>query len=696
MVFTTYRILKKIAMIKGAFFISLVSSLTVISPRTSAQQQIVDSSWHHLRNSGEPEWSEFSDSAGETSLAVTFSSAVNDSEKALSLRQYDVKLNWRVRLNGRDLGALVADEKDLVAYFRIPPGVLRIDNTLEISTQDKVTDDIKVGDIRIYDAQVDVVLSDAHVDVEIVDGDSGEHLPSRITITNGMGILQTVSVDSVARFAARPGYVYTSTGNLRLGLPAGTYTLYATRGFEYGVDSVRVTLKPGDETGHTLRIKREVSTQGWVSSDTHIHTFTWSRHGDASSADRVLTIAGEGIELPITTDHNLHVDLKPPAIEANVDRYFTLVTGNEVTTRVGHFNVFPIKRKTVIDHNAPNWNALAKNMRVSHPDVIILNHARDIHLGFRPFDPSRHLASAGLRLDGWTFPANAMEIMNSGSQQTDQLQLTRDWFGMLNGGHIITAVGSSDSHDVSRFIVGQARTYIRSNDDDPGNIDVSEAVKNFVDGNAMVSFGLLTEIEVNDAYGPGELAPGSDQFKVSVKVSGPAWARATKVILYANGKAIGEKSIDDRSVGGLKWSGDWNITMPTQDIFLVAVAEGPGIYLPFWPIAKPFQPVSPEWNPSIYGISGAVWLDADRNRKRNTARDYATALYSRSGTDLRALMESLSTYDESVSVQMAALLHQKGRNLSATEITNALKTASPQTQSAFGTVIKELEAAKKN
>lgn len=686
----------KDGMIKGAFFISLVCSLTVLTQFSSAQDQLVDSSWHHLRNSGAPEWTEFADSVHNNFLTVAFNSEPNHTEKTLCLRQYDVKLNWRVLLNGRDLGGLVTDEKDLLAYFRIPPEILRSENTLEISTADKQTDDIKVGAIRLYPSTVSEVLSQAHITIDVIDSDTGEHLPSRITIVNGMGILQSASADSVGPFALRPGYLYTGVGKVRLGLPTGSYTFYATRGFEYGVDSVQVNLKPGDDVNRTLTIRREVSTKGWVSSDTHIHTFTWSRHGDASSADRVLTIAGEGIELPIITDHNLHVDLRPLAIQANLEKYFTLVMGNEVTTRVGHFNVFPVKGKTVIDHNAVNWNQLAKNMRISHPNITILNHARDIHLGFRPFDPSRHLASAGMRLDGWAFPANAMEIMNSGSQQTDQLQLTRDWFGMLNGGHFITAAGSSDSHDVSRFIVGQSRTYIRCNDDDPANIDVAKAIKNFGDGSAMVSFGLLTEIEINDAYGAGELAPASDAVKVSVKVSGPAWARASKVTLFANGKKIGEERIQDQRAAGLKWSGDWNITMPTHDIFLVAVAEGPGKYLPFWPIAKPFQPVSPVWDPSIFGISGAVWLDGDRNHKRNSARDYANTLYARARNDVSALIETLASYNESIAVQAAALLHQKGKNLNGAEIKNALKTASADTQLAFKAVTSELQEAKKD
>ena len=53
-----------------------------------------------------------------------------------------------------------------------------------------------------------------------------------------------------------------------------------------------------------LAIRREVATPGLVACDTHVHTLTNSGHGDATIAERVVTLAGEGIELPIATDHN--------------------------------------------------------------------------------------------------------------------------------------------------------------------------------------------------------------------------------------------------------------------------------------------------------------------------------------------------------------------------------------------------------
>ena len=124
--------------------------------------------------------------------------------------------------------------------------------------------------------------------------------------------------------------------------------------------------------------------------------------------------------------------------------------------------------------------------RPAGPRVIVLNHPRDLHLGFRPFGPARHVAPTGEALDGWELPANAVEVVNSGAQQTDVLLPVRDWFGMLNRGAILAPVGSSDSHDVSRFIVGQGRTYVRCQDDRPGEIDVAAAAKSFVEGRVLV------------------------------------------------------------------------------------------------------------------------------------------------------------------------------------------------------------------
>src|SRR5262249_3537345 len=231
-----------------------------------------------------------------------------------------------------------------------------------------------------------------------------------------------------------------------------------------------------------------------------------------------------------------------------------------------------------------------------------------------------------------------------------------DWFGLLNRGHFLTPLGASDSHDVSRFIIGQGRTYIRSKAKQPGAIDVEEAVMSLREGRVLVSCGLLTEITVNDRYGPGDLVPAKGDVKVAVRVRGPGWTTAERVELYANGIKIREAIIKDGGKAGVKWSGEWVLPSFRHDVFLVAVATGPGRGSLPGPIAKPYQPTSPVAEPRVIGSTGAVWLDADGDGQRTSAHGYAERVLRDAGGDWRKGIAALSEYDEGVAAQAAALL----------------------------------------
>ncbi len=150
-------------------------------------------------------------------------------------------------------------------------------------------------------------------------------------------------------------------------------------------------LKVGGEAKRRLTIRREVPTPGFVACDTHIHTLTHSGHGDASVQERMITLAAEGIESPIATDHNVQIDHEPFAREMHVRKYFTPIIGNEVTTPVGHFNIFPVSPAAKPPkHRLEDWTPILDEIyRTPGVKVAILNHARDVHNGVRPFGPKR-------------------------------------------------------------------------------------------------------------------------------------------------------------------------------------------------------------------------------------------------------------------------------------------------------------------
>ncbi|HYE75596.1 MAG TPA: CehA/McbA family metallohydrolase, partial [Blastocatellia bacterium] len=433
----------------------------------------------------------------------------------------------------------------------------------------------------------------ATLKIHVVDASTSNGLPCRITIVDQQNAPPVISVLPGQQLAVRPGVVYTSNGQVDLSLPPGNYTIYATRGPAYSLGKQMLGVSSGSAHQVKLSLRHEVPTENLVSCDTHIHTLTHSRHGDATLDERVITLAGEGIELPIVTEHNLLADYSEAAKGLGVDSYFTPVVGVEVTTKKGHFNVFPVQMSSKApDSTIEDWPQLMRSIR-STPGVgfIILNHPRDLHSNFRPFDPANFNAVTGENLRGTAFSFDAMEVINSSALQSDYWRLYKDWFALLNYGYRITAVGSSDSHDVSEYIVGQGRTYIVCNDKNPGQIDINEAVRNLQSGRALVSLGLLTKIKVNRQFSVGDLATKLGKtMAVEVVVNGPSWLSADRVELFANGVKIREQHLSSRSGAVEKARIKWVIPKPKHDVHLVAIATGPGKTTPYWPIHPPYQP----------------------------------------------------------------------------------------------------------
>jgi hypothetical protein len=662
---------------------------SVSTAQVSVSQRLVDDKLHHLRAGDVREWSEFPEQAEGPRLVVRFRSEANAAQQTLRLYQYDVKQPWRVLLNEKQLGKLERDENAAIIYLAIPPGRLASgENTLVIEQTNGIADDIRVGDLRIDPRPLKDVMNEITVELKVFDATDPNRkvlTPCRITVVNETGALVHTAAVSNDKLAVRPGVIYSGNGQARFSLPAGDYTIYAGRGFEYSIDSVQVLLVAGAGIHKELTIRREVPTDGYVSCDTHVHTLTYSGHGDATIDERMLTLAGEGIELPIATDHNRHIDYDAVARKLGVRKYFTPVIGNEVTTSLGHFNIFPVAADArVPDFQLKDGNAVLDSIAErTGAKAIVLNHPRDVHSGFRPFGPERHNAASGENDADWLFRAHGVELVNSGAQQSDVLQTYRDWFALLNRGIFLTPVGSSDSHDVSRFIVGQGRTYIRCPDDRPDKIDVDDAVESFVAGRVLVSCGLLVDMTVNDEFGPGDMVPATAETRVAVRVLGPSWTTAAKVTLYANGIAIREAAIDDGSRGGVKWSGQWKLPKLKQDVHLVAVATGPGITKLYWPIAKSYQPMSPVVERRIIGSTGAVWLDADGDGRRTSALEYATRLVEKHGGSAAKVVQTLADYDESVAVQAAELLHARGVSPDDAEPRAAAKKAGRHVEHGF-------------
>lgn len=632
----------------------LCGSITML-----ADEYVIESRTLHLGKAGHFEWEVFKDRPVDAEqLELRFQAQVNTTEQTLRVWQRDVKLSWPVLLNGRRLGTLTTAETAQETVFVVPPAALKHgENVLTIQTASGL-DDIEVGPVILDSRQPDEVIGGAVLKVTVTDVNGGGELPCRITLTRKDGTLQPLRAGPSREVITRTGVVYTRRGQAEIHAPPGIYVLHAGRGFEWGLAKKEITLLPGDVREVRLKLSREVDTSGWIAADSHIHTLTHSGHGDARIEERMLTIAGEGIELAIATDHNHHTDYAPTAAAMGLADRFTPVIGNEVTTKHGHFNAFPVAPGAkVVDFNEQDWAKLIPAIRATPGvAVITLNHPRDLHSGFIPlggvqFNPAtgRHRQADALKID-------AMEVVTSAAMQSDIHLLFRDWFALLNRGHRIAAVASSDTHDVNRFILGQGRTYVAAKDENPARLDLDEIWRSYREGRLLVSLGLMTTMKVNGRFGVGDITSGlGDEMEVEVTIRGPSWVRADRLELFANGIRVRDQAIADAGKGGEKARITWKLPKPAHDVHLVAIATGPGVTEPFWEIPRPYQASSKVFTPRVIGATNPIWVDADQDGRFESAFALAQELVNQLGNDPARLRATLADHDAAVGVQAESI-----------------------------------------
>ena len=143
----------------------------------------------------------------------------------------------------------------------------------------------------------------AQTQIRIADGKSGQTIPGRINFTDDKGffILHAEEGQSLAR----PGVVYTGHESSS-GLAPGSYR------FMPAVVLVKMSSLVVDERFSEDRMRPEREGHPWMDCSRYPYPHkNLHGHGDATPEETMLSIAGEGIELAVATDHNHHTDYRP-------------------------------------------------------------------------------------------------------------------------------------------------------------------------------------------------------------------------------------------------------------------------------------------------------------------------------------------------------------------------------------------------
>lgn len=628
------------------FIHSLIFAVAPVHAQTGGR--VLDAQFHHLGDSEIKDWPGVAEKPEGTAFHLKFMASANPTPVTLRFRQRDVDGVWRLGVNGKEITGLQRIRPDKTASYEIPAGVLHDgENQLDIVPDNK-TDDIAIGQIVLHDVPLRRLLDLQTLDLGVTDADSGHALPARISIVAADGSLPEIYTPKTEKIALRDGIVYLA-GNATVELPAGKYQVAATRGMEWSRDEETVDLTQAPAKAN-FQLRREVDTRGFVAADTHIHTYTFSGHGDATVPERLLSLAGEGVELAVATDHNHNTDYRPEQEKLGLNNYFTPVTGNEVTTPIGHFNAFPLKPgREVPPFKETNWVKVVDGMRMKGATVVILNHPRWPKIDDSPFSKEGLNRATGERASGARFTFDAMELINSTVEMRDPLYLFNDWFALLNAGEKITAVGSSDSHTVGDP-VGQGRTYIPSSMDDPSKLNVDELCENLLKGRATISMGIYCEAKVNGKFGPGDLVPVDDgKVEVELRIAAPDWIHPTKAMLFLNGEKKAEQTV--ASEIGKPTNATLKFALPATgvDAYLVGVVVGDPVKYAGWKTLNDYT----------LAAANPVYLDVNGDGRYNSPRDSAQRILASVGGDVEALINTLEIVPPPIGVQMLAFTHHQ-------------------------------------
>lgn len=200
------------------------------------------------------------------------------------------------------------------------------------------------------------------------------------------------------------------------------------------------------------------SEAGWYRGDLHMH----SGHSDGSCATKsgatksgeqrapcplFLTLdaaADRGLDFVVFTEHNTNSHVRElTALQPYFDRLL-LIPGMEMTTFQGHANAFNLREPVdfrVGSSAVPDWNTLLRETAAKGA-IVSINHPRVptgeacMGCGWSP-NPAVDMALV-----------QAVEVVNGHDVESATAGVPF-WHEQLQLGHRLTAIGGSDTHDVT-------------------------------------------------------------------------------------------------------------------------------------------------------------------------------------------------------------------------------------------------------
>ncbi len=241
--------------------------------------------------------------------------------------------------------------------------------------------------VDIASASADVMLPEkGFIRVTATDAISSMPLPVRVQV---MSPDETDVFQPPGKFGEpfvprsdRLHVVFPTDGQAVLSVPPGDHRVVVSRGYEYDIVNTVVTdVAAGEVRDVNAQLTRVVDSTGVMCGDFHIHTH---RSPDATDAPefKLMAAAGDGVELPVRTDHEFVAGFEPVVASLGLGAWMYGFSALELTTQsFGHFGAFPLEPD--LDPAVPNdgavlWNGIDASGAVEiFEPVRVLKDARD-------------------------------------------------------------------------------------------------------------------------------------------------------------------------------------------------------------------------------------------------------------------------------------------------------------------------------
>ncbi len=385
-------------------------------------------------------------------------------------------------------------------------------------------------------------------------------------------------VDQTPSEFALVGYVG-ATGSATFPVPPGQYQVFVTRGPEYSAwpdtfpnAGQAVDLSAGPQTVNAT-LARVVDTTGWMSADLHVHAVK-SADSSVPVMQRVLSYAAEGVDVLVSTDHDVIFDYAPVIEALGAQSQITSMMGCEVTPfDFGHQQIYPATLKDGPTGGAFDWaggdgptlrlDQLYQGLRDANPGVVVqMNHPRgkgggeltqiqiDTDTGATHADPATFRqapAPGATAMDSKLFSLNfdAMELQNGIGARYDVMN---DWMTFLSHGWVKTGTGVSDSHNLSTNTGGYGRTWVKLGVDAPADFTPAALAAAIKAHHAVASSGPFITmtaqrldsggnpvgamVQVGDTLGVN--VAGGEKVELTVDVQSPSWLTFDSIQIYTH------------------------------------------------------------------------------------------------------------------------------------------------------------------